>query len=101
MEPSPVGILLPQFLLPGAGSWSLALKIDGTVSPWGAPGDQTSFLPGLTNVLAISSNGSRNLAIAGNIAPFVSSPVLNRTAGAGQSITCRVKAIGSLPLTYQ
>ena len=27
--------------------------------------------------------------------------MLNRTAGAGQSITCRVKAIGSLPLTYQ
>jgi alpha-tubulin suppressor-like RCC1 family protein len=80
--------------------WSFALKNDRTLVGWGAS-PQSTPLAGLTNVVAISCDGTRTLVLAAEVAPFVSRRLPNKTVGAGQNVTYRTSASGSLPLAYQ
>jgi alpha-tubulin suppressor-like RCC1 family protein len=81
----------------------LALRADGTVAAWGRNREgQTSVPVGLTNAVAVAASARHSLAVIGNVAPFVSTPILNQTVLAGGRTYWHVGTQpGARPLTYQ
>jgi len=81
---------------------SLALKADGTVVAWGYNYvGQASVPEGLTNVVAIAAGDFHSLALVGDQPPFLTTPLVDRTALPGASIQWMAAATGTRPLSYQ
>jgi alpha-tubulin suppressor-like RCC1 family protein len=93
------------------GVHNLALPGDGTVIAWGAGkvvdrstgGDwgQSIVPANLTNAVAIGAGYIQSLAVVGEVAPFIATPLLDRTIIYGTTTRLRIGATGSPPFTYQ
>lgn len=85
---------------------AMALQANGDVVAWGLYYNGADYVPmgvpaGLGNVVAISSGGNHAVALSGAMAPFINSPLLDRTVVVGAATVFRVKAAGTRPFFYQ
>ncbi|MGH7967210.1 MAG: LamG-like jellyroll fold domain-containing protein, partial [Limisphaerales bacterium] len=84
------------------GFHSLALRSDGNVVAWGTTWGGIANVPaGVKNVMAISASLEHSLALVGNGPPFLTVPLMNRTAPEGGTTVFRAAATGTQPMTYQ
>ncbi len=77
---------------------------DGTVSNWGSfSGSQTAAVapPGLSNVFAVASGWSFDVAFQGDGEPWILEQPTSRTVLGGAITLLKVKAAGEWPLTYE
>jgi len=95
----PIGLSNVEAIAAGAFH-NLAVKADGTVVGWGYYGE-ASVPTGLTSVFAIAAGGYHSLALAGEQAPFLTAPLVDRTELLGASIRFRIAATGTKPSSYQ
>lgn len=84
-------------------AFCLALKDDGTVVAWGSGlfSTETNLPPGLSNVVAIAAGGTFSMALLEGTAPYVTSPLLDRTVAQGFPVYFRTTAVGAWPLSFQ
>lgn len=83
---------------------SMALQADGSVRAWGFnfyAGSQPLVPAGLTKAVAIAAGGGHNVALIGGGPPFLTSPLVDRSAHTGGQVHFRIEACGAWPLTYQ
>src|SRR5204863_64228 len=94
----------------GGGTFSLALKADGTAAAWGQMGPippstatQPAFIPtGLTGVVAIAAGADHCLAIrAGRLTPVIVRNPTDQAAVAGGTVTFTAQGVGLAALQYQ
>lgn len=82
--------------------FSLALRAEGMVAAWGnGSSGETNVPPGLTNVVAIAAGGTFSMALSEGAAPYVTSPLLDRTVAQGFPVYFRATAVGAWPLSFQ
>ncbi len=84
-------------------AFSLALKDDGTVVAWGSGlfSTETNLPPGLSNVVVIAAGGTFSMALLEGTAPYITSPLLDRTVAQGFPVHFRATAVGAWPLSFQ
>lgn len=88
--------------LAGGGWHCTALREDGTVTAWGANQYGQSQVPvGLQGVTFLAAGQLHTLALVGDGAPFLTTPLLDRSAGQGETVRFYAPASGSWPLGYQ
>jgi hypothetical protein len=75
----------------------VAFDVSQAENLWG----QMDVPADLTNVVAVAASYQQGLALAGDGRPFLTSPLVDRTAAHGQTLHLRMTATGSWPLSYQ
>lgn len=77
---------------------TVALRANDTLTIWG---NSVSPPAGLTNVVAVGAGSAWSLALLGEVAPFFTSPLLDRQVLAGDPVAWRLTSSGRRPLMSQ
>ncbi len=90
-----------------AGNYhAMAMQANGNIVVWGLYYDGANYLPmfapyGLNNVVSIASGGNLAAAVSGTMAPFLNTPMLDKTAIVGTSPSFQVRITGTRPFVCQ
>lgn len=88
--------------LSAGGYHAAALNGEGRLVSWGYNGyGQLNAPEGLVNVTGVAAGPHHTLALVGDGAPFLTTPLLDRSAGEGETVRYCASASGSSPLSYQ
>jgi trimeric autotransporter adhesin len=84
------------------GNHNLALQANGAAAVWGYNySGQTNMPSGLTNLVAVAAGSAHSLTMVGTGKPFLTTPLLSRSAPVGGTVRWYASATGAGPLKYQ